>query len=430
MDKKLSVYAAIHDLHRQAMISHPSLCTKLTPFFHHKNRRVLFWAVVGLATFIFSTLFSSTGLPSDSSTWHRRQIQNTEETQDQQALQKSWAQHHIKPLRATANTGEEVSLFWHIPKSGGTTVKKLYECMGQTLATAAGAGRIFIPDNNRIIVFNPYGTGNYVNVDTSNRDGLIRAKEMGLVESGKADLIFTTDVKFAVETLFDEEHPGRLFALFRHPIHRLVSKFYYMQTAKWERSYNSKLKELTLLEWATHINTDNNFFLTKLSGKKPSELRGKDLREAMKTLRRRFVVGLTDEMEESVRRFNRVMGIDEKSDKREKCMKLYFGDDAQKKMNAHSHPTVSACHSNGCTISCTNHFRPVVLPPQITEGSPEWDALYAKNELDVRLYNYVVELFMAQSEILNDFTKQYLLHLEKQVSKLLLSIEASSENED
>ena len=78
----------------------------------------------------------------------------------------------------------------------------------------------------------------------------------------------------------------------------------------------------------------------------------------------------------------------------------------------------------------THHVLPVVLPPQISEGSPEWDALYAKNELDVRLYNYVVELFLAQSEILNDFTKQYLLHLEKQVSKLLLSIEASSENED
>lgn len=103
------------------MISHPSLCPKLTPFFHHKNRRVLVWAVVGLATFIFSTLFSWTGLPSDSSTWHRRKTQNTDESQDQQALQKSWAQHHIKPLRATAKTGEEVSLFWHIPKSGGTT---------------------------------------------------------------------------------------------------------------------------------------------------------------------------------------------------------------------------------------------------------------------------------------------------------------------
>ncbi|KAL3783294.1 hypothetical protein HJC23_007963 [Cyclotella cryptica] len=246
--------------------------------------------------------------------------------------------------------------------------------------------------------------GNYVNVDTSNRKGLIRAKEMGLVESGKVDVIFTTDVKFAVETLFDEEHPGRLFALFRHPIHRLVSKFYYMQSAKWERSYDPKLKDLSLLEWATHYNTDNNFFLTKLSGKKPSELRGQDLREAMKTLRRRFVVGLTDEMEESVRRFNRVMGVDEKSENKEKCMRLYFGKDVQKKMNAHSHPTIS-------------------------EGSPEWNALYAKNELDVRLYNYVVELFRAQSEILNDFTKQYLLHLEKQVSKLLLSIEASTENE-
>ena len=162
---------------------------------------------------------------------------------------------------------------------------------------------------------------------------------MKLVQSGKADLIFTTDAKFAVETLFDEDHPGRLFVLFRHPIDRLVSKFYYMQSAVWERSYDPKLKDMALIDWAARYNTDNNFFLEKLSGKKYYQLKERDLREAMRILRKRFIVGLTDHMAESIRRFNIVMGIDYMSEKNAECMSTYFGGE-EKKENSHSHQTV------------------------------------------------------------------------------------------
>jgi hypothetical protein len=240
------------------------------------------------------------------------------------------------------------------------SVKKIYECLGQTLATAAGKGRRFIPDNNQIILFNPYGTGNYVNVDTSTREGLIKAAEMKLVESGKADIIFTTDVKFAVETLFNKDYPGRLFAVFRHPIHRLVSKFYYMQSAVWERSYDPKLKDMTLLDWATRYNTDNNFLLEKLSGKIYIELKEKDLREAMRTLRKRFVVGLTDEMEESIRRFNIVLGVDYMTDEKADCMSSYFGGDVEKKENSHLHPTVRICND---VLTLSFAFAPNILIP-------------------------------------------------------------------
>jgi hypothetical protein len=141
--------------------------------------------------------------------------------------------------------------------------------------------------------------------------------------------------------LFDKDHPGRLFALFRHPIHRLVSKFYYIQSAIWERSYDPRLKDMSLLEWATRYNTDNNFFLEKLSGKIYVEMKERDLREAMRTLRKRFVVGLTDQMEESIRRFNVVMGVDYSSGENAECLGTYFGGDEEKKENSHSHPMVS-----------------------------------------------------------------------------------------
>ena len=248
---------------------------------------------------------------------------------------------------------------------------------------------------------------------------------MGLVESGLVDIIFTTDVKFAVETLFDSNHPGRMFALFRHPIRRLVSKFYYVQHATWERSYDPKLKSMTLLQWA-HTQNDHNFYLQKLSGKKWYELKERDLREAMRTLKRRFVVGLTDQMRESVHRFNTVMGIDDTSPDRDvDCMDEFFDGKEEKRMNAHEHPDVSMLKCS-FSISSFVHFAESVFHSQIEEGSPEWNALYAKNEYDIKLYEYVVELFAEQRDIINDFTRQHMLLLDKKVTKLIKRVERAN----
>ena len=227
--------------------------------------------------------------------------------------------------------------------SGGTTAKSLYECLGQTLANRAGAGRRFIPDNT-LLAFHPWGTdAKYVNVDTTTREGILRAKEMGLVPSGKADIIFTSDISFAAEHLFDEENRGRIIGLFRHPIERLVSKFYYLQTARWEKTYSPEWQGMSLHYWAHHINTDNNHMVRRLTGKTfRDEVSEVDLRRAMRTVKQRFVVGLTSEMAESVHRFNNVMGIDETTERNSICMNDFFGGDDGKK-NANEHPLVSLC---------------------------------------------------------------------------------------
>lgn len=57
-----------------------------------------------------------------------------------------------------------------------------------------------------------YGrTGAYfVNVDTISRPGIVRAKRMGLVPSGIADLIVAINLNFAVDQLFDDNHKVKL----------------------------------------------------------------------------------------------------------------------------------------------------------------------------------------------------------------------------
>ena len=93
----------------------------------------------------------------------------------------------------------------------------------------------------------------------------------------------------------------------------------------------------------------------KLVGKSFAEpVDESDLIIAKELLRQRFIVGLMGEMEESIRRFNIALGIDEESERNKECMVEFFGpkdvttagDDADKsrptdKKNSNKHPKVS-----------------------------------------------------------------------------------------
>lgn len=98
----------------------------------------------------------------------------------------------------------------------------------------------------------------------------------------------------------------------------------------------------------------------KMSGKK-GRLTETDLRYVMRTISQRFIVGLTDEMEESVRRFNIVMGIREESHMHHRrCMDYFFGGTrGVRKENSNSHPTVStylrSMTSHPSDLQLTNH---------------------------------------------------------------------------
>ena len=105
-----------------------------------------------------------------------------------------WAHHNLVDITTTPNTKLETALFWHIPKSGGTTAKRLYQCMGQTLAHRVGADPKFGHDKDKdIVVFEPHVGKDWkvVNVDTTIRSGILKAGKMSLVQRGVADLVST-----------------------------------------------------------------------------------------------------------------------------------------------------------------------------------------------------------------------------------------------
>jgi len=73
----------------------------------------------------------------------------------------------------------------------------------------------------------------FINVDTTTSTGLKRAKALGLAQSGKVDAIYTPLI-FEADILFDPEHQGRLFTIFRHPVERAKSMFKYLQYVSLE----------------------------------------------------------------------------------------------------------------------------------------------------------------------------------------------------
>jgi len=341
---------------------------------------VLFgFCLIGPTIDLLSTLPSLTGLKN-----HLRRSLATDQTPDQPSVY-PWARDHLRPLNAIPEPSKETSLFWHIPRSGGSTVKSVYECFGKTLAHEAGVDpRYGHQSDDEIIAFSPWpgiSRASYVNVDTTNRPGILRAKRLGLVPSGLADMIVTSDPTFVIENLFDETHKGRVLALFRHPIDRLVSKFFYLQKATWEQQYRPQWKNIDILEFAKRRNSDNNHMVKKLAGLEVNQTATEDdMRMAMRTIRKRFIVGLMDKMEESIHRFNAVMGINESVEDNRQCMDHFFHHAlGAKKHNSDSHP----------------HVDP---------GSAAWNALAKRNQLDIRLYEFVLELYDEQREIIDIYT--------------------------
>lgn len=315
-----------------------------------------------------------------------------------------WAHHYLVDVNDAPNPDVETALFWHIPKSGGTTAKRLYQCMGKTLAHRVGADPRFGHDEeNEIVVFEPHEGKDWkvVNVDTTIKPGILRARKLGLVQSHSTDLIFTMEPAFAGEQLYDEDNKGRFLALFRHPVDRASSLFFYLQKATWEKTYRPEWADMTVMEWANLKHLESNYMVRKLVGKKFGDsVDEMDLIIAKELVRQRFIVGLMDEMVESIRRFNIVLGVDESSDRSQQCMEefgLIAPEDVTPAISAVGDGSGEESKTHAAVKKNSNQH------PKFVQGDPEFDAIAARNPLDMVLYSYILQLFEDQKLIIDSY---------------------------
>lgn len=289
----------------------------------------------------------------------------------------------------------ETPFFWHVPKSGGTTLQRLYWCMGSTIANEVGVNPKFGKyegELSDIVAFSPWkdNPGRVVNVDVATHEGILEAKNRGFLKEPRprVDFISTSEFQFASMMLYGPTHKARMFALFRHPIDREVSKFFYLQKATWEPTYNERWAKMTLDEWASRDRGDNNWMVRKLVGKTPrDDLDYDDLDLAKEIVRTKFVVGLMDKFEESVHRFNYMLGIDQSDPKNQACIEEFSTSTG----DAHS-------NRNKNTIVKKNQFNSY-SHPQAERGSDAWVSLAKIHMFDNLLYRYILELFTEQRDL-------------------------------
>lgn len=277
----------------------------------------------------------------------------------------------------------DVPMFWHIPKSGGSSIKNaIGGCHRFVMATEFG-----ITDGHgqeaEVAVVYPHiphvgddiDRSPFINVDVTTVEGIGRAKAMGFAEAGLAEVVVSPYV-YETNDLFAPTSKGRLFAIFRHPVDRAISMFYYIQVADWEPTYHPSLKDWTLSQYAQSDIVENNWMTRMLSDQLTGNLSEENLRVAMETVRTKILVGLMSKMEPSMARF-------------EKLFQWTFRVDPSAQEECRQH-MVSGAGSN----SNTKNKREMPQP-----GDEAWELLAHQNNFDIQLYEYIEWLYEEQEAL-------------------------------
>eukprot|EP00549_Striatella_unipunctata_P016767 CAMPEP_0118676676 /NCGR_PEP_ID=MMETSP0800-20121206/2182_1 /TAXON_ID=210618 ORGANISM="Striatella unipunctata, Strain CCMP2910" /NCGR_SAMPLE_ID=MMETSP0800 /ASSEMBLY_ACC=CAM_ASM_000638 /LENGTH=184 /DNA_ID=CAMNT_0006572221 /DNA_START=45 /DNA_END=599 /DNA_ORIENTATION=- len=170
--------------------------------------------------------------------------------------------------------------------------------------------------------------------------------------------------------VFSSSYKGRMFALFRHPVDRALSMYFYLATATWDPMHNPKLKDMTIEEYAHSDSIEHNWITRFLIDKTTGGLTKEDMLVAKEILRKKCLVGMYDDLEESLDRFAR-----------------YFGWDAD--------PTG---HIEACQHACVESGDPRHRHPTLSEEEPEYQFILDQNRYDLELYEYAKVLYEAQGE--------------------------------
>lgn len=223
----------------------------------------------------------------------------------------------------------------------------------------------------------------YVNIDTTTPTGISRAKSMGFADSHLANVV-VSPLLFETNELFTQTAKGRLFSIFRHPIARAISMFYYLRVADWEPTYSPEMKEWTIEQYAVSHLVENNWVTRMLSNQFEGELTNENLIAAKEVVRTKFIVGLMSKMEPSMARFEKVFH-----------WKYHVNPHTQE-------PCRERLLSSGENINESNK-------EYVDENHPAWALLARQNNFDLKLYAYIEQLFEEQGEYVKGLPDDYRL---------------------
>jgi hypothetical protein len=139
-------------------------------------------------------------------------------------------------------------------------------------------------------------------------------------------------------------------------------------------------QNMTLEEYAVSDLVEGNFMVRSLVNKPSENLLPDDLYLAKTVLRQKFLIGLSDRMEESLDR-----------------IRDYFGWEAVDHYRLGVFQRVDQCKAQYLSEAHVAQQR--VQHPAIEEGSKAWNDLIEKNWADVALYDFAVDVYRQQTEL-------------------------------
>ena len=159
-------------------------------------------------------------------------------------------------------------------------------------------------DEDPAIVTRFHRSSTYVNVDCSSPEGVDRGIAHNLVKTDIVDVFYSRD-PYDVARLFapPTEVYGRGIVMIRNPIRRSVATYKRLQIKRPDL-----VGDMTMEQFAASSLLKDNFLTRTLSRNKDAPLTEADITLAKEILKRKFVVGLYDHFEDSVRRFEAFFG--------------------------------------------------------------------------------------------------------------------------
>ncbi|KAL7471623.1 hypothetical protein ACHAXS_013044 [Conticribra weissflogii] len=221
-------------------------------------------------------------------------------------------------------------------------------------------------------------TSKYVNVDCSTPQGINRGITHHLAASDIMDVVFSPNI-YDVARLFapPTEAYGRAVLLVRHPFERAVAAFDDFKVINKEISAG-----MTLVDYVESDFFEDNILTRSLSGNFDTPLAKEDIHIAKEVLKRKFIVGLFDRMQESLERFEMFFGwnLDIEA---QKCQSTHVQREFSKQINTKIY--IDSNENEGVHPSVT----PSVLA-----------SLAERNRIDLLLFDFVKFLFDYQGRVL------------------------------
>lgn len=291
-------------------------------------------------------------------------------------VEKVYDEEHmfLEPLRHFSDVKDphrpsDTAFFFHVPRAGGSTMKDIIgKCL--KLVQSSEVGVRDGHDKDPILQVLDVKESKYVNVDTTTVPGIQRAVDLGLATSGLTDVIVSSYYHDSA-ALFDLNHQGRAFIMMRNPIERAVSMY-------WHRvkEVGDLDKDISIEDYAQGNGIENNWMTRFLTNRMTGELTKDDMEQAKQILKEKFLIGLLEDLDETV---YRIMKYNE----------WKYDADETAKMKQED------CIRDLTTVGSAINPDPYEIP---TRGTQAYALITWQTQFDTKLFEYAKQLFDEQTK--------------------------------